>query len=888
MLTCCTSAQPSSRRRPHRRSVACLLALVLAVAPLLPALGQSGSAATPIQATDLLRLRTIQDVVLSPNGRYAAYTVRRVVRSDPGAPTYTTQLYVAPANGRGAPQLLTRPPHRAAQPAWHPDGGLIAFVRPVDGTPQIFVQSMSGGEPYQLTTARHGATHPQWGPSGDRLLFASEVPEPALHRATNRPPPSERPGRTARDTIRRIPADTLLVLRHAQTLDPVDTLDLTPGGDLRLRADTSRPLRTSVQSPGPDSLAATPVDSLTALSSDSLRAVFEALRLRPDTTTVPVLPDTAATPEGDLLQVRRWLDQRPPAHSQVLTRPNLHGPNGIQPTPHYRHYFVVDVPTTLESGDPPRPSARPVTWGYRSFGGVDWLPGGTQIVVSGTPRTQRPLDRVEARNLYVADLQPRRIRRLLKIEDYRLTDPKVTTNGTTIAFRARAIADAPYARHRIGLFALDGRSEPELITGDFPHDIGPIKWSPGGWYLYTTAPTRGGQPLYRFAPFARSDTTAPRASPSLAPDQSASRDTFALDTTMVRTAQHTRMTQLPRGIHAFDVTDATAVYAATDPDTPSELFTNTVSFGNERRISSLNEWRGRRRLSTPTRLTASSDSFSVDGWLTRPAPSSDSLRYPLAVWPRGGPPGFASGRMTPQAWLARHYLAAQGFAVLEVKPRGTAGYGPSFRRASHRNWGAGPMRDLLAVADSATTRAWIDSTQQVLVGEGYGGYLATWTLTQTDRFRAAVAQSGVYDLPALYGEGKAGRQLPAQFGGYPWEGARRTLPPGADTLLADSLTAPIPDGPTPRSTLHRNSPLSAVDRIQSPLLLLHGGDDHHTGPAQPQRLYKSLKALGRPVEYVRYPGVGHDFATTATPRQRLDRLVRLYEFLERFTESPVR
>jgi dipeptidyl aminopeptidase/acylaminoacyl peptidase len=630
------------------------------------------------------------------------------------------------------------------------------------------------------------------------------------------------------------------------------------------------------------------VDRLNGLSADSLRAVFGALRLRPDTTAVPVAPDTAATPDGDLLQIRRWLDQRSPSRSQVVTRPNLHGPDGLQSTPHYRHYFVIDVPTDLASSDPPRPSARPVTWGYRSFGGVDWLPGGTQIVVSGTPDVQRPLDRGNARNLYVADLQPRRIRRLLKIEDYRLTDPNVTSNGTTVAFRARRQADSAYARHQIGLFALDGRSEPELITDAFPHDIGPIRWSSGGWYLYTTAPTRGGRPLYRFAPFARSDTTAPRSSPSLAPDQSASRDTFALDTTMVRTAQHTRMTRLPRGIHAFDVTDATAVYAATGPDAPSDLFTNTVSFGNERRVSSLNDWRARRRLPSSTRLTAASDSFAVDGWLTRPVAPSDTLRSPLAVWPRGGPPGFTSGRMTPQAWLARHYLAAQGFAVLEVKPRGTAGYGPSFRRASVRDWGNGPMRDLLAVADSATARAWVDSTRQVLVGEGYGGYLATWTLTQTDRFRAAVAQGGVYDLPALYGEGRAGRRLPAQFGGYPWEGARRTLPSGVDSLLADSLTASLPDGRTPRSALHRHSPLSAVDRIQTPLLLLHGGDDHRTGTAQPQRLYKALKTLGRPVEYVRYPDVGHDVAETASPRQRLDRLVRLYEFLKRFTERPAR
>jgi dipeptidyl aminopeptidase/acylaminoacyl peptidase len=70
--------------------------------------------------------------------------------------------------------------------------------------------------------------------------------------------------------------------------------------------------------------------------------------------------------------------------------------------------------------------------------------------------------------------------------------------------------------------------------------------------------------------------------------------------------------------------------------------------------------------------------------------------------------------------------------------------------------------------------------------------------------------------------------------------------------------------------------------MDTPVLLLHGGMDRRVGPTQSERLYKRLKILGRPAEYVRYPGVGHDVAASGTPRQRLDRLVRTYEFLARF------
>jgi dipeptidyl aminopeptidase/acylaminoacyl peptidase len=91
---------------------------------------------------------------------------------------------------------------------------------------------------------------------------------------------------------------------------------------------------------------------------------------------------------------------------------------------------------------------------------------------------------------------------------------------------------------------------------------------------------------------------------------------------------------------------------------------------------------------------------------------------------------------------------------------------------------------------------------------------------------------------------------------------------------------------TPWTALHQNSPITYADRISTPLLVLQGSTDHRVGPSQGERLYKRLKILGRPVEYVRYPGVGHDMSATATPTQRLDRLVRTYEFLARFLDVP--
>ena len=840
-----------------------LLAVALLLFGALPATAQQSPSDAPssLQASDLFKVRTIHEVTISPTGRRAAYTVRR---SAPDGAATRTQLHVAPLTGRGDPRLLTRSPRGATHPTWGPDGARIAFVRPVKGTPQIFVLSLEGGEPYQVTHTPHGATQPQWSPQGDHILFASRLPEAAVRRASARPRPAHRPGRSVQDTTRPPTTRSLLVLRDTQTLGPVDTLELD-AQDRPLPGDSLRSLR------GPDSLHALPTDSLRALSSDSLRAVFESLRLRPDTTTIPIRSDTAATPDGDLFQRRRWLDQShagAPAVSAGEAFPN-------ESSRTYRHYFAVEVPHAADRGTPSPPTPQPVTQGYRSMGEAVWLPGGNQIVVSGpAPIGQR--DSAGPHNLYVTALDRPRIQRVLSIEGHTLRTPRVTSDGNTLAFRAQSVDAPSYAQTEIGLFSLDGRSDPQLITGDFDRDVRTLQWSPDGWYLYATAPSGTGRPLYRFSPFASPDTTAGsdgRAdAPTLDTDRSASRDTFALDSTMVRSVPHERTTAASRRIRAVDVTDALSVYAAADASSPSELYSNTVSFGNEQRLSRHNAWLDDRRLASSTALTVSHDSLSVPGRLTQPTPFADSLRAPLVVLLRGGP--SALSRPTPaHAWFERHYLAAQGLAVVEAWPRGSAGRGAAYRRANYRDWGAGPFGDVQAVADSAASQSWVDGARRALAGHGYGASLTVWGLAHTDEYRAAVAQDGVYALSSLLTHRATAPLLPDQFGGGPWDGPS----PGAlarDSTLSDTVAVPSDTMLSPRTALHESAPVSHLDRVRTPLLLMQGAASAPVPGADAPTAYGQLRALNRPVEYARYADRG--------PAPRRDQLVRLYEFLARF------
>lgn len=838
--------------------------------------------AESVKATDLYHLREIDEVVLSPSGRFVAYTVRQVVEGEerPGEAesVHRTQLYVRTSRG-GDGRLLTRTKRDARQPAWHPDGSKLAFVRPVEGTPQIFIISLSGGEPYQLTDTPHGAIQPTWSPSGDRLLFTSVVPESVVAQQTGRPAPSERPGRMPGDLVRDPAPDTIVVLRHAASLEPVDTLEINSRGVLQLTGDSSRTLRTPRTDAAADSLSGLLADSLRVLSSDSVRVLLDRLRLHPDTTTIPVVPDTVATPNGDLIQMRRWMNQRSPGTVVATSRLQIHGERHLDPTPQYRHHFLVEVPS-IELGSPRRPTPWPLTTGYRSFGRAQWLPGGSQIVVSGTPETARHPDRVQKRNLYVVDVNRKRVRRLLEIKRYSLTSPTLAADGERVAFRARPLSRYGDEHVEIGLFALNGRSDPRLITSEFDRDVRQIRWSPDGWYLYTAAPSGGGAPIFRFSPFSP-DTTA---APSMRVDQPVSRDTFAVDSTMIRPAPYRQMTETGRTVRDFDVTDATAVYTATDARSPSALYTNTVSFANERRISNQNsEWVSSRTVSIPRQITVRSDSLRVNGWVTRPPGTTDSLRHPFVVLVRGGPDRLDAVH-TPEAWLERQFLAGRGIGVVEVTPRGSVGYGMAYRQANDGNWGRGPADDVLAVADSVAALAWTDSTQQAIAGASYGATLATWLVGQTDRFAAAVGLNGVYDLSALADGGRAWRLIRQEFGGFPWSGAPapRTAPP----LFSVGTMAGFAPEASPWETIHRNSPATYANQIQSPVLLLQGAADRRVGRTQSERMYKRLKLLNRQAEYVEYPDVGHDVAATATPLQRVDRLVRTYEFLARFLEMP--
>ena len=325
----------------------------------------------------------------------------------------------------------------------------------------------------------------------------------------------------------------------------------------------------------------------------------------------------------------------------------------------------------------------------------------------------------------------------------------------------------------------------------------------------------------------------------------------------IQTKKVERLSDLESGISSFDIAKDRIVYAKTEVKNPSELYSTDLMMKNSIKLSSHNDnYLKSKALSFPEKRTyTNSKGLTVEYWIMKPANFEAGKKYPLLLNMHGGPtamwgPGEAS------MWHEFQYMCSQGYGIVYANPRGSGGYGKDFQFANYQDWGTGPAEDVLAAATDAAKQAWVDTARQVITGGSYAGYLTAWIVAHDHRFKAAFAQRGVYELTTFMGEGNAWRLTPNYFG-LPWDAKSKEI-------------------------LDRESPYSYVDKIRTPLLIKHGENDLRTGPIQSEMMYKSLKILGKEVEYVRMPGATHELSRTGNVRQRIDRMLRIYEFFERY------
>jgi dipeptidyl aminopeptidase/acylaminoacyl peptidase len=240
---------------------------------------------------------------------------------------------------------------------------------------------------------------------------------------------------------------------------------------------------------------------------------------------------------------------------------------------------------------------------------------------------------------------------------------------------------------------------------------------------------------------------------------------------------------------------------------------------------------------------------TVEGILVSPA-EVGSNRSPLVVWLHGGPAYHWGLGAHVQSWA--QLLAARGYRVLLPNFRGSTGYGQAWLTANVRDWGPGPMADVMAGVDALVSRGLADPERLYLGGGSYGGYLTYWIVGHTARFRAAYLRAGISDPLSAFPI----TDEPSFFTGY---------------MGASAYVDP--------ETYRRLAPLASVNAVRTPLLIVHGEQDARVPLAQSVLFHAGLRERGVATRLVVYPREGH---AIVEHDHQLDHMRRLLEWYARW------
>ena len=231
---------------------------------------------------------------------------------------------------------------------------------------------------------------------------------------------------------------------------------------------------------------------------------------------------------------------------------------------------------------------------------------------------------------------------------------------------------------------------------------------------------------------------------------------------------------------------------------------------------------------TARSLTWTNDHMSDQGWLLLPHGQADGAKLGMITDVHGGPAAASRPRFVGQG-LTRQLLDA-GYAVFLPNPRGSFGQGEAFTRANVKDFGHGDLSDILAGVTAAEQAAPIDDHRLGLTGWSYGGFMTMWAVTQTQRFRAAVAGAGIADWQSYYGEN------------------------GIDAWMIPYFGASVYADP---AVYAKSSPITYITKVHTPTLSVVGENDIECPAPQTEEFWHALHDLGVPTASVIYPGEGH-------------------------------
>jgi len=463
--------------------------------------------------------------------------------------------------------------------------------------------------------------------------------------------------------------------------------------------------------------------------------------------------------------------------------------------------------------------ARRLTRILAAVSGPDWAPDGQSLffVRSEDPQADEPWRRQQ---LYRVGLDA--AESLLADPNMFVYQPLVSPDGRWIAYEAhnRAFSDL---MPRLVVRSLVDDKRVEVNTG-LDRAVPYYRWL-GDSVLLGGVSTGGDHHLYTFSVDGRSR-------PVLT-------DTQALQ----------GMSTNKAGDMAFIGTTITS---------PGEVYFRGAKDTEFRPITHFNDaWAESVQIQMPENvMLVLPDGTQVQGWVLLPVDYEEGQHYPLSLHIHGGP-HISWGPAMLTMWHEFQVHAANGYVVAYCNPRSSEGYGEDFMKSLRGRWHEA-MDEVIALVDATIERGWVDPERLGVSGGSYGGYLTTWILAHTHRFKAGVSQRGVYNLMSFSGTSDLVSYGPNEFDTVPWS-----------------------DNP---SLMWNLSPLAHAHKIKTPLLILHAENDYRVPIEQSEQMYTYVRRSGGTTSFIRYPREGHELTRGGEPPHRIHHMVETLAWLDRYVK----
>ena len=307
-------------------------------------------------------------------------------------------------------------------------------------------------------------------------------------------------------------------------------------------------------------------------------------------------------------------------------------------------------------------------------------------------------------------------------------------------------------------------------------------------------------------------------------------------------------------VSGLNLAGGVLAFVFSTPDVPADIYIADPDGSNQRRLTTLNDWLDDVELHAKTdRVFTAPDGVEVHGWLMR---GKGEGKQPLLVDIHGGPHN-AWSPVFDSAHLYHEVLASQGWSILTLNPRGSDGYGEKFFTAVVGAWGEVDTDDFLSPIDDVVAEGLVDPRRIAVCGYSYGGHMTNWLTSHTDRFAAAVSGGCLANITSFYGTSDLGYWL----GQFEMGGEAYDL----------------------RDRYAELSPITYVENVTTPTLILHGENDDRCPIGQAEEWFTSLKRLGVKTQLVRYPGASHLFIVAGRPTHRIDYNQRIIDWVTTHT-----